>query len=475
MSNINKNLKAYVRYDAQGNIVGGGPIIQSKKPATGKWVEIPMYQCCITPVPTACEGPYWINYSDFFSEVTNGAYAVSQGFDSNCNVYGLTYVNNSTSLGPNMAFSKYASDGSLIWTKTYEPPSIYSYDGGNNMSIGSDGSIYASGESSILKVDSNGDIVWQNNLNGSNFYNGGIVVDRNNEYVYLVTVNADLSPDQIIVSKFNATTGAYITEKTFIITDLKALGNPYVNSKPLIDSEGNLIFVINSQTTTNYYVGNVFKCDSNLNVIWAKRVGVGITDCDTTGLQLDADDNIYGVGYFANIYKIDKNGNLQWVTLSDTSTDDWYAIGVSPSGDVYLTQKLNSASPTALTYVKLDTNGIVQWGTRIDSSLNPLDSATGVEQIWDACTVVNNSVTIVATARTGSYGTPIQFKLPFTQVLGTYGAYTFSTISPSFSFISTTLQDTSYTTSNTSLIPIGLTTTLGTFTPIVQTLTTTTI
>jgi len=43
-------LKAWVRYDGKGRLVGGGPILQAHKPKNGKWEEVPMYNnCCIAP------------------------------------------------------------------------------------------------------------------------------------------------------------------------------------------------------------------------------------------------------------------------------------------------------------------------------------------------------------------------------------------------------------------------------------------
>ena len=45
MANINR-LKAWVRYDGKGRLVGGGPILQESKPKNGDWVEIDSLICC---------------------------------------------------------------------------------------------------------------------------------------------------------------------------------------------------------------------------------------------------------------------------------------------------------------------------------------------------------------------------------------------------------------------------------------------
>ena len=47
-------LKAYVRYDGQGRVIPGGPILSRIKPKVGNWVEIQGYECCNPPSPNDC-------------------------------------------------------------------------------------------------------------------------------------------------------------------------------------------------------------------------------------------------------------------------------------------------------------------------------------------------------------------------------------------------------------------------------------
>ena len=46
MANLSR-LKAWVRYDGEGRLVGGGPILQKNKPKNGDWVEIDANDCCV--------------------------------------------------------------------------------------------------------------------------------------------------------------------------------------------------------------------------------------------------------------------------------------------------------------------------------------------------------------------------------------------------------------------------------------------
>ena len=48
---IQRNLKAFVRYDGSGRVVAGSLILRKNKPKVGRWQEIPAYECC-NPDPT---------------------------------------------------------------------------------------------------------------------------------------------------------------------------------------------------------------------------------------------------------------------------------------------------------------------------------------------------------------------------------------------------------------------------------------
>jgi hypothetical protein len=42
----NRNLKAFVRFDASGRVIAGSLILRKNKPKVGNWVEITTYECC---------------------------------------------------------------------------------------------------------------------------------------------------------------------------------------------------------------------------------------------------------------------------------------------------------------------------------------------------------------------------------------------------------------------------------------------
>lgn len=46
MAQLNKNLKAFVRFDGSGRVVSSSLILRKNKPKVGKWKEIPANECC---------------------------------------------------------------------------------------------------------------------------------------------------------------------------------------------------------------------------------------------------------------------------------------------------------------------------------------------------------------------------------------------------------------------------------------------
>jgi hypothetical protein len=49
---IQRNLKAFVRFDGSGRVVAGSLILRKQKPKVGNWQEIPAYECCAPTTTT---------------------------------------------------------------------------------------------------------------------------------------------------------------------------------------------------------------------------------------------------------------------------------------------------------------------------------------------------------------------------------------------------------------------------------------
>jgi hypothetical protein len=49
---IQRNLKAFVRFDGSGRVVAGSLILRKQKPKVGNWQEISAYECCAPTTTT---------------------------------------------------------------------------------------------------------------------------------------------------------------------------------------------------------------------------------------------------------------------------------------------------------------------------------------------------------------------------------------------------------------------------------------
>jgi len=64
MTTINLKLKGYVRYDGSGRVVPSSLILRKNMPKVGKWVEVPVYECCDTTTTTTTSAiPACFTYS----------------------------------------------------------------------------------------------------------------------------------------------------------------------------------------------------------------------------------------------------------------------------------------------------------------------------------------------------------------------------------------------------------------------------
>lgn len=234
------------------------------------------------------------------------------------------------------------------------------FDAGTNVS--NLNSFSGSGDGYVRKTDANGNFIWAVQL-------GGIYDDIVNKIA--VDPNGDVIVSGHFFGSMDAEPGAGVTTLT---------------------SNGDFdVFVI--------------KLSANGTLIWAKSFGAGSGSDDILlGMDLDANGNIYTVGYFIGtggdydpgpgtvtltsngfyndgfISKLDNNGNFQWVKQIAGNLDDYAnAVRVNASA-VYVTgsfkgtvdfdfgagtANLVSAGQEDAFILKLDLNGNYQWAKKM--------------------------------------------------------------------------------------------------------------
>lgn len=257
-----------------------------------------------------------------------------------------------TQLGTNKGYvSKSNTNGTILWVKDF---------GGyaNKIAAGPQGTIYVSGYFSgtenfggisltattsadlfLLKMNGNGDVVWGKNFQG-------------------VSSNS-------------------------IVSD--ASGNIYMGGSSLGATFGS-IALSHSGTGPDVFLA---KFDSNGTPLWAQKYG-GVNPDQCTGLDIDANGNIYVTGYFLSgtdigtstfvsygffdifVFKTDPIGGVIWAKQFGGSDDNKSsAIAVDSQGNAYLTgsstgiSQFGSFSATSINYnaylCKMNPSGTPLW------------------------------------------------------------------------------------------------------------------
>ena len=93
-----RDLKAYVRYDANGRLIAGSLILQRFKPKVGNWQEIDAYECCNyipTTSTTTTAIPCPLNICITISDIENS------------NINGIPFTVSYTQINPNTGYADY--------------------------------------------------------------------------------------------------------------------------------------------------------------------------------------------------------------------------------------------------------------------------------------------------------------------------------------------------------------------------------
>lgn len=157
---INNKLKAWVRY-ANGKVVAGSMVMQAKKPAVGKWEEVPMYKCCsssfnleqflsrmnscYTQVTDVIPRIYYFsdsNYEETPSYIDDGC---DDMYDT-----GNMYNTNLTQLYVNIENNNYDYNLSIPYTHTQDPNENCPYENPPMNGVIADGTNYFGAGSSYF-------------------------------------------------------------------------------------------------------------------------------------------------------------------------------------------------------------------------------------------------------------------------------------------------------------------------------------
>ncbi|MFT6128021.1 MAG: hypothetical protein ACJAVA_002518 [Flavobacteriaceae bacterium] len=336
-------------------------------------------------------------------------------FDGNNNLIAIGIFENTVDFDPNNGTMNLTSNGSydifiqkldvngnLIWVKRiggsyFDVPESIVIDNANNIYItgnfsrtvdfdpgaGTLNKISNGGtDIFVLKLDSNGNFLWVNQIGGSTLDNGySIAFDEDQLSLYTTgkfkgTTDFDQGPGTSILTS-NGQEDIFIQklDTSGNLLWVKQIGGTStdVGNAITLDVTGNIISTGYFEGTVDFdpnigtffltsngsYDAYVQKLDTYGNLIWARQIGGGNFD-QGYSITTDQDENIYTFGTFSSvvdfdpgigttnqtsngsldifIQKLDTAGNFLWAKqMGGASYDYGIEIAVGANGDVYTT------------------------------------------------------------------------------------------------------------------------------------------
>lgn len=307
---------------------------------------------------------------------------------------------------------KLDESGTVVWQKTYGDTgddraySVQQTSDGGYIVAGRTNSFGASGgDAWILKLDPNGNVVWQNTYGGT----GGDEADTIQQ----------------------TTDGGYIV----------------------------------AGQTLSFGVGQndawILKLDANGNVEWQKHYGNAyhqyayfVRQTSDGGYIVAGDDDSSGLGnykYHFWVMKLDGSGNVSWqkTYAGSTATDSAWSIQQTTDGGYIVAGQYNTGGTVGTTIdiwvLKLDASGNVVWQKAYDTTGN--DYAYSIQQTSDGGYVVGGWTDY-------SVGTVLVLKLDSDgNIFGCQGGLTITGTNASVSSPTITVADTNAAPANTGVLP----------------------
>lgn len=291
---------------------------------------------------------------------------------------------------------------------------LASYEEAYGVAVSPDGSIYVVGETAIggddafiLKYASNGTLLWQKTWGGGsqetfNDYASDVAVDQSgNVYVVGSTQSFASGPsgEDAFILKYGPD-GNLLWQKTWGGYDVESAEGV------AIDQSGNL-YVVGHQWTGGDRDAFILKLDSNGNGIWAR--GWRLADDEyVKGVAVDRDGNVYVAGFtgglqdfwwYGDVFlvKFNSSGYLLWEkTWGGEGYDSAGDVTVDQYGNIYVVGKTDSfglVSPMTQIgdafILKYAPDGTLQWQkTWGDGGGDGIDDANGVTVDQDGAVYV---------------------------------------------------------------------------------------
>jgi uncharacterized delta-60 repeat protein len=283
-------------------------------------------------------------------------YSVALAVDGSQNVYVTGYIGAGSSI--DYATIKYDSNGDMVWIKTYNGAGNSS-DVAKAMSIDNSGNVYVTGSTfsfsiyrdyATIKYNSNGDLIWARTYNGAengDDYPNALTVD-NTGNVYVAGDNGENTSNiDYTIIKYNSN-GDVVWIRTY-----NGAGNGMDAATALaVDNLGN-VYVTGYSYISGYDYATL-KYNSNGDFIWLRTFDYEGSPDYAVALKLDNLGNVFVTGrsysggsYNYTTVKYKSDGTQLW-TISYNGTgngeDSPTALALDNSGNFYVTGNSSNGS-----------------------------------------------------------------------------------------------------------------------------------
>jgi len=318
------------------------------------------------------------NFSD--TDESNDIYIDSDGY-----IY-ITGAITSEKGDANLLILKLNSSGNALWNKTYD---LGGDDSGLGIVTDSSGTILIAGrifkeldsDLFVAKLDSSGSMFWNKTFGGSGDEEGyGVVIDStNNIYVTGVTSSYGAGSSDVWILKLDSN-GNLIWNKTF------GGSNDDGGYGIALLSDNNLTI---SGDTNSFGAGAgdawIIKIDQNGNHIWNTTFGTAAGVEKARAIKEDSNGNLIFAGstnasgnYDFLVVKLSSTGTHTWnKTIDFGSEEESYDLDINSNDDVILIGDNSLAPPSDIFFVKLNSSGEQVWNKSFDSGND--DAGSGID------------------------------------------------------------------------------------------------
>ncbi len=310
-----------------------------------------------------------------FTGTGNGDDVVlSVKFDNHKNIYltGTTYK--SATNNYDLFLVKLDKDGNLLWSETYNGTAS-SMDSGGDIALDTLGNIFVVGASMnsgtlvdfvVLKYDSIGNQVWENQYDYANFNDAAnkVILIGDSIYISGVSQSAPNNWDftTITVSAIDGNIGNAVRSG--------GSGNGIDKLNAITyDNSGHIYLTGAVLNANNNYDARTIKLNPNLSIVWSRDYnGIDSLDDESNDVKVDDIGNVYIAGYSTSssesknilLIKYDNLGNIIFEKLQNglgNGNDRANAVCLGLDGSIFITGSSKYTNEDIVT-IKFNPSGL---------------------------------------------------------------------------------------------------------------------